>query len=66
MTPKEEMHWFWATGVLPGTMFDDLDDRRAKLPDRPPRPINWLRLDLKWRGRYQHRTARLYSLKKVN
>jgi hypothetical protein len=27
MTPKERMDWFWATGFLPGSMFDDLHDR---------------------------------------
>jgi len=27
MTPQERMDWFWATGVLPGSMFDDLNDR---------------------------------------
>ena len=27
MTPQEKIDWFWATGVLPGSMFDDLNDR---------------------------------------
>ena len=29
MTPQEKMKWFWATGALPGTVFDDLNDREA-------------------------------------
>jgi hypothetical protein len=29
MKPQDKMDWFWATGVLPGTIFDDLDDRKA-------------------------------------
>jgi len=27
MTPQEKVDWFWATGVLPGSMFDDLNAR---------------------------------------
>ncbi len=29
MTPQERMRWFWATGVLPGSIFQDLDDPKA-------------------------------------
>ena len=45
MTPKEKMDIFWATGILPGTMFDDLNDRVIQGPMLPrPRRRNWLRL----------------------
>ena len=30
MTLSEKIRWFWLTGVLPGTLFDDLDDRKRK------------------------------------
>lgn len=45
MKPKERIDFFWATGVLPGTIFEDLDDqptRERLLPRRRRR--NWLRL----------------------
>ena len=32
MKPEEKMHWFWVTGALPGSMFDDWNDRKAKQP----------------------------------
>ena len=32
MTPQEKLDWFWAVGELPGTIFDDLNDRKPKLP----------------------------------
>jgi hypothetical protein len=66
MTSGEKLHWFWATGILPGSVFGDFHDRGVKLPDQPPRPINWLRLDLTWRGRRWHRTRRPSTTKKVN
>ena len=30
MKPQEKMNWFWATGVLPGTIFDDFDDKKPR------------------------------------
>lgn len=29
MKLQEKMDWFWSLGTLPGTIFDDLDDRRV-------------------------------------
>ena len=66
MTLGEKLHWFWATGILPGSVFGDFFDRGVKLPDRPSRPINGLRLDLTWRGRHRHRTARPSTVRRVN
>ncbi len=37
MTPQERLDWFWATGELPGTIFDDLNDRKRKVPGQPRR-----------------------------
>jgi hypothetical protein len=62
---KEKLYWFWSTGVLPGSMFDDLDDRKAKWSEQPPRPVNRLLLYLKRQGRRRHRT-RLDGAKKAN
>jgi len=66
MTSGEKLHWFWATGILPGSVFGDFYDREVKLPGRPPRPINGLRLDLTWRGKHRHRTARWSTVRKAN
>jgi hypothetical protein len=45
MTPQERMKFFWATGFLPGTMADDLNDRNVWQPAQPRRRrVNWLRL----------------------
>ena len=45
MKPKEKLDFFWATGVLPGTMFDDLNDRASREPAVPRRRrMNWLRV----------------------
>jgi hypothetical protein len=30
MTSHEKMHWFWAFGQVPGSVFDDLHDRKSK------------------------------------
>ena len=65
MTPKEELYWFWATGVLPRFMVDDLDTQKDKWSERPRRPINWLLLYLKQQGRHQPRAGSQYCLKKV-
>ena len=37
MTPQEKIRSFWAIGKLPGTMFDDLNDRKPKVPEQPRR-----------------------------
>ena len=37
MTPQEKIGWFWSIGELPGTMFDDLNDRKPQRPDQPRR-----------------------------
>lgn len=29
MKPQEKMDWFWVTGVLPGTIFDDFGDHKT-------------------------------------
>ncbi|MFZ5916900.1 MAG: hypothetical protein ACOYZ7_08210 [Chloroflexota bacterium] len=45
MKPKEKIEFFWATGVLPGTIFEDLNDRFLHEPKMPRRRrANWLRL----------------------
>jgi hypothetical protein len=28
--PREKMDWFWTTGTLPGSILDDLNDRRVE------------------------------------
>jgi hypothetical protein len=43
MKPQEKMDWFWATGVLPGTLFDDMDDQKARKPGRWSRIRNRIR-----------------------
>ena len=40
MKPQEKMSWFWATGVLPGTLFDDLNDKQPSSPWRWRRARN--------------------------
>ena len=37
MTPQEKIRWFWSIGELPGTTFDDLNDRKPKVPEQPRR-----------------------------
>jgi hypothetical protein len=37
MTPQEKIRWFWSIGELPGTIFDDLNDREPQMPDQPRR-----------------------------
>jgi len=45
MTPQEKIRWFWSTGELPGTIFDDLNDRKPKVPEQPRRRhARWLQL----------------------
>jgi hypothetical protein len=45
MKPKERIEFFWATGVLPGTIFEDFNDRPTHEHDRPRRRRpKWLRL----------------------
>jgi hypothetical protein len=65
MMSKDKLHWFWATGVLPGFMFGDLDDRNAKWSERPRRPINRLLLYLKRQGKHRPRTRGLHGAKNV-
>jgi hypothetical protein len=42
MSVQEKMNWFWSTGVLPGSVFGDVDDRQAQRP-APRRRSNYLR-----------------------
>jgi len=45
MSPQEKIRFFWATGVLPGTMFDDLSEKKIAQPaQRRRKRFNWLRL----------------------
>jgi len=37
MTPQEKLDWFWALGELPGSVFDDLNDRKREMPGLPRR-----------------------------
>jgi hypothetical protein len=37
MTPQEKMRWFWTMGEVPGTIFDDLNDRKPQVPGQPKR-----------------------------
>jgi hypothetical protein len=37
MTPQEKLPYFWPLGELPGTIFDDLNDRKPKVPEQPRR-----------------------------
>jgi hypothetical protein len=37
VTPQQKIRWFWAIGELPGTIFDDLNDRKPKVPEQPRR-----------------------------
>jgi hypothetical protein len=46
MTSCEKMRWFWVTGTLPGTMFDDLSDQKVKGLALPRRRGKWLRPSL--------------------
>jgi hypothetical protein len=41
MTPSEKMRWFWVTGKLPGSIFDDVDDCMSKGagPITPPHRV---------------------------
>ncbi len=43
MTPQEKINWFWSTGVLPGTIFDDWGDQKRE-PVNARRRISLLRL----------------------
>ena len=42
MTPQEKINWFWATGVLPGTIFDDWDDNGHRQSKTSGRDHSWL------------------------
>jgi len=42
MTPQEKMKWFWAIGAMPGSIFDDLNDRKGKRAVPPCRQVKWL------------------------
>lgn len=66
MTSKEMLHWFWATGALPGTTFDDLGDQKDK-------PSAWIRPHLRCMQSYlkqqlerHHSSERKYSVKEVS
>jgi hypothetical protein len=37
MTLREKLEWFWAVGELPGTIFDDLNDRKPEVRGQPRR-----------------------------
>jgi hypothetical protein len=49
MKPQEKMNWFWATGVLPGTIFDDFGDTRERRAERWSRL--WRRIGRRHAGR---------------
>ena len=34
MTPQEKIGWFWSIGELPGTMFDEVDERKKKVSEQ--------------------------------
>ena len=34
VTPQEKIRWFWSTGELPGTMFDEVDERKKKVSEQ--------------------------------
>jgi hypothetical protein len=43
MTPQDRIRFFWASGILPGTMFDDLDYPATRQLVQPPRRrLSWL------------------------
>jgi len=45
MTPQERLNFFWSSGILPGTVADDLNDRHNWQPVQPRRQrVSWLRL----------------------
>ena len=50
MRPQERIRWFWSTGVLPGTLFDDMEDQRNKAPRQSRRRLA-KRLQLGFRKR---------------
>jgi hypothetical protein len=37
MTPQEKLEWFWTFGQVPGTIFDDYNDRTSMKPQAPRR-----------------------------
>jgi hypothetical protein len=40
---EEKLHWFWAAGFLPGSMFDDWNERVSKSQALVhSRRLNWL------------------------
>jgi hypothetical protein len=65
MTLKDKLHWFWAIGVLPEFMFDDLGDQGAKWSEQPRRPVNRLLLYLKQQNKHRPRTKGGHSEKNV-
>jgi hypothetical protein len=38
MTPRDKLHWFWVTGVLPGSIFDDWNDGRSRRTEGDRQP----------------------------
>lgn len=45
MTPQEKIDFFWASGILPGTLFDDMNDQHRKDSTQPQRRrVHWIRL----------------------
>ena len=67
MTPQEKLRYFWSLGELPGTIFDDLNDRKPKVPEQPRRRQT-KRLQLgsrKRRKENRYATDRVSGLSKV-
>jgi hypothetical protein len=45
MTPRDRLNFFWSSGILPGTVADDLNDRYKRQPGQPHRRrVSWLQL----------------------
>jgi hypothetical protein len=41
MKVEEKLHWFWATGILPGTMFEDRHNYWKGRESLIHRRVNW-------------------------
>jgi hypothetical protein len=58
MTLQEKLDWFWAVGELPGTIFDDLNDRKPEMREQPRRQrVKRLRLS----SRKGHKEASIHN-----
>ncbi len=67
MMPKEKIKWFWATGVVPGTIFDAFDDQEVKQLAWSHREGNELRIgDLKRRRKHKHKVRKPGHVEKTD